>query len=97
MAIVSSTPWIRTTEFSKIWWTQECRQAVDDARKVRRIYRKTQTMEAWEEYVRIRNNKGKVIARAKRDDFRQHMHQAGQSRRGSGVARWATHRAKGTT
>src|SRR5438045_8209639 len=62
MAIASSTPWIRTTGFSKTWWTQECRQAVDDARKARRLYTKNQTIEAWEEYVRIKNNKGKVIA-----------------------------------
>jgi hypothetical protein len=82
MAIASSTPWIRTTGFSKTWWTQECRQTVDDARKARRLYTKNQTTEAWKEYVRIKNNKGKIIAKAKRKDFRQHMYQAGQSQEG---------------
>jgi exonuclease III len=57
MAIASSTPWIRTTGFSKTWWTQECRQAVDDARKARRIYTRNQTIEAWEEYVRIKTTR----------------------------------------
>jgi hypothetical protein len=97
-AITSSTPWTRTTEFSKTWWTQECREAVNDARKARRVYTKNQTIEAWEEYVRIKNKKGKIIAKAKRDDFRQHMQQASESQEGLWrIARWASQRAKGAT
>jgi hypothetical protein len=97
-AIASSTPWAKTTEFSKTWWTSECRKAVNDARKARRAYTKYQTTEAWEEYVHTKNRKGKIIAKAKRDDFRQHMHQAGQSQEGLWrIARWASQRAKGAT
>jgi hypothetical protein len=43
---------------------------VDDARKARRAYTKNQIVEAWEEYIRIKNKKGKIIAKTKKDDFR---------------------------
>ena len=95
-AIDASTPWSRISDFSKEWWTPECSEAVHRTRSARRTYTKRHTQEAWEEYVSIKNRKGKVIAKAKRDHFRERMRVAGESQEAFWkTAKWATQRVKG--
>jgi hypothetical protein len=89
-------PWARPCEYSKPWWTLECQEAVRLTRYIRNFYIRTQSQEAWEEYLRCKNLKGKVIARAKTAGFRRHVEKASQTQAGLWrTAQWAAQRAKG--
>ena len=51
-AVDCATPWAQPCEYSKPWWTPECQEAVRLARNRRNFYTRTQSQEAWEEYLR---------------------------------------------
>ena len=95
-AIDGSTPWSRPCSYSKPWWTPECQEVVHQTRRLRRVFTRTQTEEAWQEYLQAKNRKGKVIAKAKRTDFRERMRDAGEAQGALWhTARWARQRAEG--
>jgi exonuclease III len=96
IAIASSTPWIKLCRASKGWWTPECRDAIKETRQLRRYAREAQTQEAWQAYIQAKDRKGKVIAKAKRKEFREHMREACESPTNIWrIARWAKRRAQG--
>jgi len=98
VAIEASTPWSRLSEHSKSFWTPECEQAVKTTRHLRRVYTRERTEEAWEAYTKEKNRKGKVLAKARRTDFRQAMRKAGEKPEGIwGIVKWARQRSQGKT
>jgi exonuclease III len=95
-AVDSSTPWSRICEYSKPWWTPECERAVRETRTLRNRFTRSQTEEAWREYLRAKNRKGKVINKAKRDHHRETMRSAGETHDTIWrFAKWARTRVEG--
>jgi hypothetical protein len=69
---------------------------VKAARRLRREYNRLRTLNAWEQFTRQRNRKGKILAKAKLKHFREGVRTASESREGIWrLARWARNRAKG--
>jgi hypothetical protein len=95
-AIEASTPLIRIGPFTQSWWTQECRNIVKATRRARRKYNRTREEEDWKLYREMADRKGKILYKAKQEEFRQRMQEAGESQDGIWkIAKWAKNRAQG--
>jgi len=81
-AVEDSTPWARPSAWSKSYWTPECQAAVKQTRAARRRHAQNPSAESWEEFVQERNKKGKILDKAKRDNFRETMQDAATSPEG---------------
>ena len=51
----------------------ECLVAVKTTRYFRRLYTRQPTLENWDLFTRQRNNKGKILSKAKRDFYRRRV------------------------
>jgi len=97
-AVEDSTPWARPSEWSKSYWTAECQEAVKQTRAARRRFTQDPSAESWEEFVQERNRKGKILGKAKRDDFRNVMQDAATRSEGIWkIVRWAKQRSQKQT
>lgn len=93
-AVEVSTPWARPHEIAKAGWTKECTEAI---KRVRRMRRRCRTANDWTEYVKACDQKGKIIKKQKREEYRNAMKDAEQSsKRLFGAAKWARNAAAGT-
>jgi hypothetical protein len=90
MGINQSTPLTRVSEHSKFGFTAECKEAQMKCRRVKRNLGWDNSEEAREEYRQARNNKNRLIKRAKRDGWRNHVEEASKSPQGLWrLAKWA--------
>ena len=80
--IEASTPVKKSSIYDKSFWTTECSDLVRSARRQRRIYTAQRTQAAWESYVKERNKKGNVIAKAKRAFHRERIREVEKSKEG---------------
>lgn len=95
-AIEKATPWARNSPYNKSWWTEECAEAVKLTRRLRRAFTKHPCQTTWQTFVQQRDQKGKIIAKAKRDDFRKTMYTAtGNPQSLWKIVRWAKGHAQG--
>jgi hypothetical protein len=74
-------------------WDEECKQALAEAKRLRRLCNLHHTEEAWEAYRAARSRKGRVIKKALRSAHRESVERASESpealRR---MANWARNR-----
>lgn len=97
-AIEDSTPWLRPSSYSQSFWTNECQDAVKNTRKARREFTRNPSLLTWQNFVQQRNQKGKVLTKAKREDFRKTMQDAATKPQGIWkIVRWARQRSQGQT
>lgn len=93
-AIDSSVPWAKSSPLAKPFWDEECERAVKDARKARRKWNEDHTEESWEAFGEACKVKKKIIARAKRGEFRRNMREATESpEKIWKLARWAKNKS----
>jgi hypothetical protein len=93
-AVVASVPLRKGSVYDKGFWTTECLVAVKTTRYFRRSYTRQPTLENWNLFVKQRNSKGKVLAKAKRDFYRQRVHEITGKQPWS-LYKWAKRRAQG--
>ncbi|PQE17592.1 reverse transcriptase protein [Rutstroemia sp. NJR-2017a WRK4] len=78
-AIDQSTPWSRPSPRSVTGFTKECKEAQMEARRLRRIAKRVQTEELWEQYRRARNRKARLIDKALKAAHRERVETAAES------------------
>ncbi|KAJ5151525.1 uncharacterized protein N7482_010777 [Penicillium canariense] len=61
-AVEFSTPWADPSSWSNPGFDEECREAIKEARRLRRVFSRTQDMEDWAIYTMARNKKHIVDA-----------------------------------
>ncbi|GMG17201.1 unnamed protein product [Aspergillus oryzae] len=95
-AIQESTPWARPCARSNPNFTDDCRTMVKLTRLLRRVWVVARTEEAWADYCRTRNRKGKVINKALKRGYRRWIRDTvDQGPRGLWrVAKWARNRGQ---
>lgn len=75
-AISHATPFHNITPRSRPGFTRECKEAQQNAKRLKRRWRKLQTAEAWEAFREARNQKSRVIKKAMRDQYRKETDEA---------------------
>lgn len=89
-AIDASTPWGNVTPYSKTYWTELCTQAVKEARREKRRWKRERSIESWETYQSARNRKRNVLRKHKTDEHRQRVVEASETPNGLWkIAKWA--------
>lgn len=74
-------------------WDEECKQALAEAKRLRRLYTLHHTDEAWEAYRAARNRKGRVIKKALRSAHCESVERASESPEALWkMAKWARNR-----
>jgi hypothetical protein len=97
-AVSESTPKTRPSLRSVPGWTQECKDAQMEARRLRRQYQELRTPEAWEAYRRARNHKARLIRKTLRAFHRTRVREATTTEQGLWqLAKWARNREPRTT
>ena len=90
MLIEHTVPWAKPWNGAQTHWSRECSEAVAEARRLRREWSRTHQQQAWENYNEACKKKKKVIAHAKKTDFRRAVAAAAESRDGIWkLAKWA--------
>ena len=69
----------RPSEHAREGWTTECKAALAEAKRLRRIHSQRNTDESWEAYRTARNHKARTIRKALRDAHRDRVEQAAKS------------------
>src|SRR6266852_3017504 len=88
--IAASMPWAKPCEFSNPDFAPECREAVYNTRRLRKIHKATQEPADWERYSEARNHKKHTVARALRQGHRQRVAEATEDPRGLWkIHKWA--------
>ena len=83
------TSWVKICDKSRKFWSKECRQAVRETRRKRRIYIKDSTMYNWTKYLHACDKKDKIIEKYKKDDYREIMRLVDESnKRLYAIAKW---------
>jgi hypothetical protein len=72
-AIAISTPWARPSPFANPDFTPECREAVKETRRLRRIHTTTHDPEDWERYKAARNRKKRTVKKALKSGHRRRV------------------------
>src|SRR5438045_2242184 len=60
-AIAETVPNTKITKWSWPGFTQECKDHIQETKRLQQVWQRERTEEAWEEYKRARNNKGHFI------------------------------------
>jgi hypothetical protein len=81
-AIEILTSKARPCERSIPEWTQECKDAQMMARRLRRIYQRTQSERDWEAYREARNYKTRIIEKTLRNAHRSRVEEASSTQEG---------------
>lgn len=74
-AIEKSVPWARPSQRAKIFWTPQCSEAVEQAKRRRNDWKALNTEATWRAYCEATDAKGKIIQKAKTAAFRKTMHE----------------------
>ena len=75
-AVEISTPMVKICSRSKPGFTLECKEAQMKARRLRKIFNRLGTEEAWEEYRAARLEAGYIIRKASRKAYRKSREEA---------------------
>lgn len=75
-AIAESTPLLNFSSWSRPGFTEECKEAQQRARWLKKEWKKTPTLETWEAFRSARNFKGTLIQKAMRNAFRKAVAEA---------------------
>jgi Reverse transcriptase (RNA-dependent DNA polymerase) len=86
-------PLKRGSPYDKGYWNQDCRNAVLYTRWLRRLYANQPSPETWELFRKQRNYKGRVLAKAKRDFYRERVKEISSTEPWS-LYKWAKKRSK---
>lgn len=78
-AIDKAVPQTRLTPQSREGWTDECKEALAEAKRLKRAYSQHPTGESWEAYRTARNHKARVIRKALTKMHRQRVEEAAES------------------
>ena len=70
-AVEETMPWKRTHDRSNPYWSDECGEAVKEARRLRRVFTDSQNERDWKAYLHANDCKQKVIRKAKTLEFRK--------------------------
>ncbi|KMU88200.1 hypothetical protein CIHG_05371 [Coccidioides immitis H538.4] len=81
-AIETSTPKARPCERSMPGWTQECKDAVTQARRLRRWYKQTRLPEDWEAYCQAQNHKAHLIRKTLHNAYRVNVQETASTQEG---------------
>ncbi|KMU78439.1 hypothetical protein CISG_07443 [Coccidioides immitis RMSCC 3703] len=81
-AIETSTPKARPCERSMPGWTQECKDAVTQARRLRRWYKQTRLPEDWEAYCQAQNHKAHLIQKTLHNAYRVNVQETASTQEG---------------
>ena len=88
--VKATVPISRPSKQATRWWNQDIRQAVTEERQAYRHWRATYSETSWETLTNATQVKRQLIANAKRDDWRQGVHEAATSPQGLWkLAKWA--------
>jgi ribonuclease HI/exonuclease III len=89
-AIEKAVPQTRISSKSKEGWDEECRGALAEAKRLKRVHNQFNTEETWEAYRLARNHKARTIRKALRDKHREQVETAAESPEGLWkIAKWA--------
>ncbi|PYS87898.1 MAG: hypothetical protein DMF62_11095, partial [Acidobacteria bacterium] len=92
-AIAETVPNTNITKWSRPGFTQECKDHIQETKRLRRVWQRERTEEAWEEYKRARNSKGRFIKTQLRQIHRDSVEKATQDPAGLWkLAKWAKNR-----
>ncbi len=75
-AVEISTPMVKMCSKSKPGFTLECKEAQMEARRLRKIFNRLGTDEAWEEYRAARSQAGYIIRKASQKAYRESYEEA---------------------
>jgi hypothetical protein len=93
-AIDQGVPWARASPYAKDYWTEECKEAVREARQAYYSMLREATPYTEQRYKEARNRKIAVIRRHQRDSFRSQVAETTRNARGAwGLMRWAKEKA----
>ena len=70
-AIEASTPYVRSCPRSKTGFTVECKDASRRAKRLKRRWQRSMNLDDWKEYKRARNELGRTVKKAMRNQFRK--------------------------
>ena len=89
-SIEKTVPWSRPSPRARSFWNGRCDAVTKEARRQRRAWQESRSLEDWEALKSAYARKKKVIQKAKTLDFRRGIHEASQSPEGIWrLARWA--------
>ena len=74
--------------YARAWWTPECTEAVQHARTMRAAWLQQGTETAWTTYTQATDRKGKIIASAKRAQWRALTHESSGSQLLWKLSKW---------
>lgn len=83
--------------YAKAFWNADCTSAVKHARRMRNVWITQGTQEAWKDYSQATDKKGKIIAGAKRAQWRQLIHDAGGSQLIWKLSKWGKQKSQSKT
>jgi exonuclease III len=93
-AIDQGVPWARASPYAKDYWTEECNEAVREARRTYYGMLREATPYAEQRYKEARNRKIAVIRQHQRDSFRSQVAETTKDAQGAwGLMRWAKEKA----
>jgi hypothetical protein len=72
-AVALAVPWAKPSPFANPDFTPECKEAVKETRRLRRIHTITHTAEDWEHYKTARNFKKHLVQRALKQGHRKRV------------------------
>jgi exonuclease III len=78
-AVDEAVPKTAPSPTSKPGWNEECAAALAESKRLRRRHSLYRTEETWEAYRAARNDKGRVIKKALRQNHREKVEEAAQS------------------
>src|SRR5438045_310463 len=92
-AIAETVPNINITKWSQPGFTQECKDHIQETKRLQWVWQRERTEEAWEEYKRARNNKGRFIKAQLRQIHQDSVEKASKDPSGLWkLAKWAKNR-----
>jgi hypothetical protein len=93
--IERAVPWAKPSEKATPWWTLEIGQVVQFERQVRRDWERSGLEQDWKKWQEAGRTKRKLIIQAKRQSFREAIHEAVE--KGDGIwklAKWGRTKAQ---
>jgi exonuclease III len=89
-AIHKAVPDTHPSSYARAGWTEECRAALAETKRLKRAHSQHHTEETWEAYRAARNHKARTISKALRKAHRDRIEQATESPDALWkLARWA--------
>lgn len=89
-AVDTAVPWARPSGYAKDFWTPQCTEGVERARRRRAEWLQTGTEEAWEDYTQATHTKSTIIRKARRAFFRAQIHEMSDNPASiMKIAKWA--------